>query len=96
MAKIVTEFMHLKDRRMTAFRHLLSYPTKIVLTHNGQRGVFFMPNFTPTLIKSTPFITSLHCNGKGHSTFHSSYRLSIYAVISTVLLCVCGQIGTWL
>lgn len=55
-----------------------------------------MPNFTPTLIKSTPFITSLHCNGKGHSTFHSSYRLSIYAVISTVLLCVCGQIGTWL
>lgn len=51
-----------------------------------------MPNFTPTLIKSTPFITSLH--GKGHSTFHSSYRLSIFAVISTVLLCVCGQICT--
>lgn len=46
MAKIVTEFMHLKDRRMTAFRHLLSYPTKIVPTHNGQRGVFYAEFYT--------------------------------------------------
>lgn len=67
---------------------------EIVFSHKAMRRVL-MTNFTPSSIKSTPFITSLKCGGRGQWRFHSSYRFSIFAVISIVLICACGQICPW-